>query len=96
VPIGLNFFWPDADIAPQVRINLFKEIHEIVFHGKGGYDYYTIYNMPIWLRRYTFSEINKFYKKESKSYEDAKTGKNQKTMISSDGKVNTPEFAKGI
>ena len=50
--------------------------------------------MPIWLRRYTFSEIDKFYKKESKAHEDAKTGKNQKTMISSDGKVNTPEFLK--
>ena len=92
--MGLTFFGLTSDIAPQVRINLFKEIHEIVFHGKGGYDYYTIYNMPIWLRRYTFSEIDKFYKKESKAHEDAKTGKNQKTMISSDGKVNTPEFLK--
>jgi hypothetical protein len=34
--------------------------------------------MPIWLRRYTFSEIDKFYKKESKAYEDAKTGKTKK------------------
>ena len=92
--MGLTFFGLTSDIASQIRINLFKEIHEIVFHGKGGYDYYTIYNMPIWLRRYTFSEINKFCKKESKAHEDAKTGKNQKTMISSDGKVNTPEFLK--
>lgn len=93
--MGLTFFGLTSEIAPQIRINLFKQIHEIVFHGKGGYDYSTIYNMPVWLRKYTFSEIDKFYKKESKAYEDAKTGSsNQKTLISSDGKVNTPEFLK--
>ena len=36
---------------------LFSQIHEIVFHGQGGYDYETIYNMPIWLRKFTFKEI---------------------------------------
>ena len=45
------------ETAPQVRLNIFKQIHEIIFHGKGGYDYVTIYNMPIWLRKFTFKEI---------------------------------------
>jgi len=69
----------------------------MVFYGKGGYDFNTIYNMPIWLRKFTWSEIDKHYKEESKAYEDAKKGNKSgstKTLVSSDGKVNTPEFMK--
>jgi len=67
----------------------------MVFHSKGGYDFYTIYNMPIWLRRFIFSEIDNYYKKEAKEMENAKSGgKGQKTLVSADGKVNTPEFLK--
>ena len=43
---------------------LFSQIHEIVFHGKGGYDWTTVYNMPVWLRRFTFEKIKEFYEKE--------------------------------
>jgi len=53
--------------------------------------------MPIWLRKFTFSEIDTYYKEEKKAIEDANKGKkggNTKTLISSDGKVNTPEFLK--
>tara|TARA_R110002020_G_scaffold136857_3_gene305506 strand:- start:21042 stop:21296 length:255 start_codon:yes stop_codon:yes gene_type:complete len=72
---------------------LFSIIHQIIFHGKGGYDYETVYNMPIWLRKFTFSEIQKFYNEEKKQYESINK-ENQSTLIDSDGKVNTPEFAK--
>lgn len=44
-------------------------IHEIVFHGKGGYDWDTIYNMPIWLRKFTFEKIKEFYDKEREENE---------------------------
>lgn len=50
--------------------------------------------MPIWLRRFTFSEIDNYYKDEAKAMEDAKKGKKgTKTLVSADGKVNTPAFA---
>jgi|TARA_R110001632_G_scaffold99106_1_gene205806 hypothetical protein len=66
----------------------------MIFHSKGGYDFYTIYNMPIWLRKFTFSEINNYYSDEKKEYENAKNGsKGNKTLVSADGKVNTPAFA---
>jgi len=29
-----------------------------VYFGGGGYDWHTIYNMPIWLRKFTIREIN--------------------------------------
>jgi len=46
------------------RFNLFSQIHEIIFHGKGGYDWDTVYNMPIWLRKFTFNKLKEFYDKE--------------------------------
>jgi len=42
-----------------------------VFHSKGGYDWGTVYNMPIWLRKFTFSAINEFHKEQN---EVANTG----------------------
>jgi hypothetical protein len=43
---------------------VFRQIHEIVFHGKGGYDWNTVYNMPIWLRKFTFERLKEFYTSE--------------------------------
>jgi hypothetical protein len=91
--LGLTFFGLTSDIVPQARAALFKQIHEIVFHGKGGYDWHTIYNMPIWLRKFTFNEIQKFYQEEKESIENAKSGnQGKKTLVDPSGKVNTPEF----
>lgn len=33
----------------------------MVFYGQGGYDYDTVYNMPIWLRKFTHSRIKEHY-----------------------------------
>ena len=49
--------------------------------------------MPIWLRNYTYSEIDKWYAKEKKAHEDAAKGKEKTTLVNSDGKVNVPAFA---
>jgi hypothetical protein len=38
-----------------------------VFHGKGGFDYDTVYDMPVWLRNFTFKRIQDFYDKQSES-----------------------------
>lgn len=53
--------------SPEYRYNLFKQLHEIVFYGKGGYDFDTVYNLPIWLRRFIYSEINKHYEQEAEA-----------------------------
>lgn len=89
--MGLTFFGLTYDIAPQTRAAIFTQIHEIVFHGKGGYDWHTIYDMPIWLRRFTFSKIQEFYSDEKSSYEGSpKNG--SKTVIDSEGNVKSPEL----
>ena len=43
---------------------LFRQIHDIVFHGRGGYDYRIVYEMPIWLRRFTIKAIEHSIKEE--------------------------------
>jgi hypothetical protein len=89
--LGLTFFGLTFDIAAETRAAIFKQIHQIVFHGKGGYDWHTVYNMPIWLRRFTFIEIQKYYQEEKESIENqGKSG--SKTVIGADGKVKAPEY----
>ena len=83
---GFHFFIPHS----EYRSYIFKEIHEVVFHGKGGYDWETVYNMPIWLRKYTFHEIKTYYDKEREEYEKA-SGKN---TITADSRLD--KFANNI
>jgi len=90
--LGLSFFGLTSNTASIARSNLFTQIHEIVFHGKGGYDWDTIYNMPRWLRQFTFNKINDFYKKESEVNENASKGKNSNTLMDSSGKINRENF----
>lgn len=89
--LGLAFFGLTYETAPQARAAIFTQIHEIVFHGKGGYDWNTVYNMPIWLRRFTFSKIQDFYTEESNALENKK-GNGNKTVINPDGTIKTPEL----
>ena len=92
--MGLAFFGLTSKIAPQFRKAVFKQIHEICFHGQGGYDWDTVYNMPIWLRKFTFNEINNYYKEQDKAVKSQSKDSNKKTMINPDGTINTPEFIK--
>lgn len=63
--MDLTFF----GLTPEYRFSLFKQIHEIVFHGNGGYDWHTIYNMPIWLRNFTFNSLKKYYDEQNEQVE---------------------------
>lgn len=85
--MGLPFFGLTPKIVPEVRKQLFTQIHEIVFHGKGGYDWLTVYNMPIWLRRFTFFQIKEFYENEAKRVEDSKKNNKQQTLMDSLGNI---------
>ena len=69
----LTFF----GLNDEYRKDLFNQIHQIIFHGQGGYEYMTVYNMPIWLRNHEFMKIAEYYNKpqqeaEKKKWEEAK------------------------
>ena len=40
-----------------------------MFHGNGGYDWDTVYNMPLWLRRTTFNLMREYYEKQNEAQE---------------------------
>lgn len=94
--LDLTFFGLTYNTAQVFRKSVFDQIHQIVFHGKGGYDWGTVYNMPIWLRKYTFKLIKDHYDEEKQQIEAsrAKANPNQKTLIDPSGKVSTPNFKK--
>ena len=82
----LSFFGLTSEIAPQYRINLFTQIHEIVFHGNGGYDWDTVYNMPIRYRDFIYNQIREHFEKQNKEAE-----KQQKKINKKQGKANKLE-----
>ena len=90
--MDLGFFGLTSEIAPQVRANLFTQIHEIVFHGQGGYDWETVYNMPIWLRKFTFKKIQDWYDKQNANNNEDLASQSQKIK---DGKIDLPSHFKG-
>jgi hypothetical protein len=80
---------PFFGLTPEYRASIFNQIHEIVFHGKGGYSFETVYDFPIWLRRFTFRTILDWYEKENKEQEKA-SGQNS---ILQNGKIKAPDYS---
>ena len=71
------------------RILIFRQIHEIVFYGNGGYDWDTVYNMPLWLRKTTFNLLKEHYDKEKEEID-----KQQSALINSNKKdIARPNIA---
>ena len=88
----LAFFGLTYNIIPEFRVSLFTSIHEIIFHGNGGYDYNTVYNMPIWLRKFTFNKLKEYYEKQNENSKQSQSGNSKK--VTENGKVVSPEFLK--
>jgi len=66
----LTFF----GLTLQYRKLIFDQVHDLVFHGGGGFQYYDVYNMPIWLRRFHIQKISEFNKEENEKMEKAQKG----------------------
>jgi hypothetical protein len=51
--------------------------------------------MPIWLRKFTFDRINKYYNDKQQAQQSQQSqNSNKKTVIDSTGKIKAPEFLK--
>jgi hypothetical protein len=62
-----TFFSLTPNDAQEYRQALFTQIHEIVFHGNGGYDWHTVYTMPMWLRAFTYKKIAEHHENQNKA-----------------------------
>jgi hypothetical protein len=90
--LDLAFFGLTSENIPIIRANLFSQIHEIVFHGQGGYDWETVYNMPVWLRKFTFNKMKEHYDKQNTSQNEDLATQSQKIK---EGKIDLPSHFKG-
>ena len=43
---------------PQYRVQLHENIFNLLWHGEGRWDWDTIYNMPIFLRKFYIKRVN--------------------------------------
>jgi hypothetical protein len=47
-------------------------MHDLVYHGGGGFIHSEIYNMPVWMRRFHIQKINEYNKNQQEEIEKAK------------------------
>jgi hypothetical protein len=90
--LGLAFFGLTSTLAKQYRVNFLTQIHEICFYGQGGYSWNDVYNMPLWLRKFTYQKIKEHYDKQSEQVSESKKPSNTNNLIGKDGKISTPKF----
>jgi len=69
------------------RKTIWIEIHDLVYHGNGGFIHSEVYNMPIWMRKFHISKINDFHKKQ-----DAEIKKAQGQSEVGDGQLKGPNI----
>jgi hypothetical protein len=79
--LTLTFF----GLTPRYREHIFTRLHEIVFHGNGGYDWDTVYNMPIRYRDFIYNQIRDHFEKQAKDAE-----KHQQSMKSKTAQTAKP------
>lgn len=80
---------PFFGLTPEYRASLFSQLHDVVFHGKGGYIFSEIYEFPIWLRRYVHRSMIEFYENENKQ---AQKSQGQQSLLQ-DGKIKAPDYS---
>ena len=69
--MGSRFF----GLTPKYKLQVYKEIHELVYYGNGGFIYSEVYQMPIHIRRYHIRTIDDLHKKQNEEMKRARQGK---------------------
>lgn len=66
---------------------MFSRVHEIVFYGQGGYDWDTVYHLPVRYREFIYNQIREHYEKQAKDAE-----KQQKSLKSKTAQTAKPNI----
>jgi hypothetical protein len=53
-----------------------SEVHDLVYHGQGGFVYDQVYNMPIQYRKYHIQKINDHLEKVKEAQEKTHSKQN--------------------
>ncbi len=73
-------------LTSTYRQALFTQIHQLVYHGGGGFIHSEVYDMPIWLRHFHLNKIIEFNQKQKEEYDKV----NKKNQTSSNNKITGP------
>jgi hypothetical protein len=75
-------------LTPQYRSILFGQLHDLVYHGGGGFIHSEVYNMPVWLRRFHITKINEHVEQQNKEIRKAQGNE----QVGDDKKVLGPNI----
>ena len=89
--MDLAFFGLTSNNAQEARKNILTEVHEIVLHGGGGYIWSEVYNMPIYLRKFTLAKLKEHFDKVAEASKPPQQ-KGKQTLVDNSGKVNQQQF----
>ena len=81
--MGLAFF----GLTPEYRAGLFAQLHDIVFNGNGGYSFETVYEFPIWLRKYIHRTMVEHYQKQNQQQQSGNTS------VLQNGRIKAPDYS---
>ncbi len=71
-------------LTPEYKLDLHKGIFNMITYGKGGWDWDTIYNMPIFLRLYYMKLLGEALEKEA-----------GKSTVSQGSAITRPNIVRG-
>ena len=69
-----NFF----GLQPKHKKQVYEEIFQLVYYGKGGFTFDEVYNLPIYLRKFYLKRLEKQYQDENKEIDKAQKEMQQK------------------
>jgi len=58
-------------LGSNYRPILHNQIFELIYYGKGGFNWSDVYDMPVWLRKFYIKSIEKALKSEAEANKKA-------------------------
>ena len=64
-------------------------MHDLVYHGGGGFIHSEVYNMPTWLRRFHINKINEHIENENEEMRKSQGSE----QMGDDNKIQRPNVS---
>ncbi len=75
--MGSAFF----GLTPKYKLQVYQEVHDLVYYGNGGFIYSEVYQMPIHIRRYHIRKIDVLHKKQNEELQKARESSNTTSSV---------------
>ena len=75
--MGSRFF----GLTPKYKLQVYQEVHDLVYYGNGGFIYSEVYQMPIHIRRYHIRKIDVLHKKQNEELQKARESSNTTSSV---------------